>query len=102
MVCHRPARRVSIDRVIVKALLRLFKGNTKVQQQYLPTELFNNEQVAIARMPGGIKGRRSKETFTLDLWDLGGKLPHLWVHHFSGTQGVIFVIDDLSVSFGDS
>ena len=57
--------------------------------------------MTIARLPGAVKGRRSSDHFELDLWDLGGKLPHLWVHHFNGTQGVIFVIDDLSVAYGD-
>jgi ADP-ribosylation factor family len=29
-----------------------------------------------------------------DCWDLGGKLPHLWAHHFLGTQGVFYIIDE--------
>lgn len=56
---------------------------------YVPTELFNNEQI------------RLKKNLELDVWDLGGKLPHLWVHHFKGTQGIIYVIDELQTSVDD-
>ena len=52
--------------------------------------MFNNEQIVVPAT--GLE---------MDVWDLGGKLPHLWVHYFSATQGVIFMIDDLSLSFGD-
>lgn len=72
----------------VLALLRLMKEDKKGVRGYVPTEGFNNEQV-------------SKGSLELDVWDLGGKLPHLWVHYFAGTQGVIFVIDDLSVALAD-
>ena len=52
--------------------------------------MFNNEKIVV-----------SATGLELDVWDLGGKLPHLWVHYFSATQGVIFMIDDLSLSFQD-
>eukprot|EP00347_Sterkiella_histriomuscorum_P001125 403373231 len=51
---------------------------------YVPTELFNNEQIKL------------KKNLQLDVWDLGGKLPHLWVHHFKGTQGIVFIIDEVA------
>ena len=73
-------------------LLRLVKGGQKSKAtQYIPTEMFNNEQIVVPAT--GLE---------MDVWDLGGKLPHLWVHYFSATQGVIFMIDDLSLSFGDT
>ncbi len=70
-------------------LLRMVKGEKKTTQ-YVPTDGFANDQIVIPAT--GLE---------LDIWDLGGKLPHLWAHFFSGTQGVIFVIDDLSLAFGD-
>lgn len=32
------------------------------------------------------------------MWDMGGKLPHLWVHHFKGSQGIIFMIDEVQLN----
>jgi hypothetical protein len=29
----------------------------------------------------------------LAIWDLSGAYPHLWVHHYVGTQAIIYVID---------
>ena len=29
----------------------------------------------------------------VDWWDLDGKLSHLWVHHFIGTNGILYIID---------
>ncbi len=48
----------------------------------VPTSNFNVETVRVGR-------------FTLSLWDVGGqdKLRPYWRHHFTGTQGVIFVVD---------
>ena len=34
---------------------------------------------------------------TFDVWDLDGKLPHLWSHYFSGAGGLIFVISQRDV-----
>jgi hypothetical protein len=52
----------------------MIKGDIKGKGSlYVPTELFNNEQIKL------------KKNLELDVWDLGGKLPHLWVHHFKGT-----------------
>jgi len=31
----------------------------------------------------------------LDLWDVSGKLPHLWSHYFTGgVHGIIYVVDN--------
>lgn len=55
-------------------MMRMIKGDQKGKGSlYVPTELFNNEQIRI------------QKKIELDVWDLGGKLPHLWVHHFKGT-----------------
>ena len=63
------------------ALLRILKGDEKkIMGPYVPTELFNNEQVIFKT---NLKGPESMLEF--DVWDLGGKLPHIWVHHFVGT-----------------
>ncbi|TNV75755.1 hypothetical protein FGO68_gene1175 [Halteria grandinella] len=86
-------------------LLRILKDSKKGTQrslQYVPTELFNNEAVIIPSQKGKNGSKAGASALELDLWDLGGKLPHLWVHHFTGAQGVIFVIDDLSVACGDA
>jgi GTPase SAR1 family protein len=45
-----------------------------------PTSTFNAEELKYKK-------------FSLAIWDLGGKTPHLWVHHYIGTQGIVFVID---------
>ncbi|KDO28932.1 hypothetical protein SPRG_05805 [Saprolegnia parasitica CBS 223.65] len=48
----------------------------------LPTIGFNTEAIAFHGL-------------TLDLWDVGGQdsLRPYWRHHFTGTQGIVFVID---------
>ena len=52
----------------------MIKGDEKGKGSlYSPTDLFNNEQIKI------------RKNIELDIWDLGGKLPHLWVHHFKGS-----------------
>ena len=38
----------------------------------------------------------------LDLWDLSGKLPHLWSHYFTGgVHGIIYVVDNLMLKDDD-
>lgn len=72
------------------AMMRMIKGDQKGKGSlYVPTELFNNEQIRI------------QKKIELDVWDLGGKLPHLWVHHFKGTQGIVFIIDEIQTSLDD-
>ncbi|OQS01734.1 ADP-ribosylation factor family [Achlya hypogyna] len=48
----------------------------------LPTIGFNSEALALHGL-------------TLDIWDVGGQdsLRPYWRHHFTGTQGIVFVID---------
>ena len=68
----------------------MIKGDKKGKGSlYVPTELFNNEQIKI------------KKNLELDVWDLGGKLPHLWVHHFKGAQGIIFMVDEVSTALDE-
>ena len=32
----------------------------------------------------------------IDLWDISGKLPHLWSHYFTGgVHGIIYVVDNM-------
>jgi signal recognition particle receptor subunit beta len=64
--------------------LRAAKNDSKAGKSslYVATELFSNEQI------------KFENKLVLDIWDLGGKLPHLWSHHFKGSQGIIFVIDE--------
>ena len=51
----------------------------------MPTDKFSNSQVKVMNK------------FELDLWDVSGKLPHLWGHHFTGgVQGIIFVVENQS------
>ena len=39
----------------------------------------------------------------LDLWDISGKLPHLWSHYFTGgVHGIIYVIDNKILREDDS
>ena len=73
----------------------MIKGDNKGRgSHYVPTELFNNDQIII-------KSSSTSSDMQLDVWDLGGKLPHLWVHHFKGTQGIIFIIDEVSLSIDE-
>jgi hypothetical protein len=38
----------------------------------------------------------------LDLWDLAGKLPHLWSHYFTGgVHGIIYVVDNKMIKEDD-
>ena len=32
---------------------------------------------------------------TFEVWDLSGKHPHLWSHHFKNADGFVFVIDQI-------
>ena len=52
---------------------------------YVPTDKFSNSQIAMFK----------KKDIELDLWDVGGKLPHLWGHYLSGgVQGIIYVVEN--------
>lgn len=66
---------INIDHKVKSlALLRTIKADKKGKgSEYVATELFNNEQIKV------------KKNVEFDIWDLGGKLPHLWTHHFLGT-----------------
>ena len=41
-----------------------------------------------------------KSSIIFDLWDLNGKLPHLWGHYFTGgVQGIIYVVENRNLNF---
>ena len=53
---------------------------------YEPTDKFSNCQLQLLK----------NGAMELDLWDVSGKLPHLWSHYFTGgVHGVIYVVDNL-------
>ena len=76
-------------------LYRLLNGVQKeeVQQLYVPTDKFSNQQVPMLH-----KGK-----IIFDLWDLNGKLPHLWGHYFTGgVQGIVYVVENRNLNFEGS
>ena len=38
---------------------------------------------------------------TFEIWDLSGKHPHLWTHHFKNSDGFVFVIDQIKADKDD-
>ena len=68
-------------------LYRLINGCEKdeVMSLYIPTDKFSNSQLKLMKK------------IEIDLWDLGGKLPHLWGHYFSGgVQGIVYVVENMN------
>ena len=69
-------------------MYRLLTGeeDQDIQTLYIPTEKFNNSQVKMLK----------NQSMTLDLWDINGRLPHLWGHYYTGgVQGIIYVVRNL-------
>ena len=62
----------------------LMRGD-EIERRYLPTDKFSNCQLKVLK----------KNQMELDLWDVSGKLPHLWSHYFTGgVHGIIYVVDN--------
>ena len=58
------------------------------KSKYEPTDKFSNCQLKVLK----------NGAMELDLWDVSGKLPHLWSHYFTGgVHGVIYVVDNLLI-----
>ena len=57
--------------------------------------LFNPKEKRFATKEFNFFEHPLTQKSTFEMWDLNGKHPHLWTHHFKNSNGFVFVIDQI-------